>query len=95
MSTAETRPFCLLSMNQLILLVPYDSAIRENKRIMYTQLLRKESERIKYNRDDQEVELYFQNEVLGFSVQYVQKLAHGCYLGHGQGLLQIVRESDF
>ena len=35
---------------------------------MYTQLLREESERVKYNRDDKDVELYFQNQVLGFSV---------------------------
>ena len=47
-------------------------AIRENKRVMYTQLLRKESERIKYNRDGKEVERYFQNQVLGFSVQYIE-----------------------
>ena len=35
---------------------------------MYTQLLREESERVKYNRDDKDVERYFQNQVLGFSV---------------------------
>ena len=43
------------------------SVIRETKDYVHA-IRRKESDRTKYNRDCKEVERYFQNQVLGFSV---------------------------
>ena len=42
--------------------------IRQEQQNYVHAIMRKESERIKYNRDGRGVERYVQNQVLGFSV---------------------------